>query len=191
MWRYSIRKWKDYVYIQCEYKSTKQKINRNLFGKKNKSTTGVDRLKAMGVWIRGTNIAKDTFLCVTDRKQDTLSPIIQSDVHEGATNYHDDCVAYQDLQHMGYEHGTVVHKYGFVSILGLAPTQLEVKYIHIYTHLTPICAKIFTHGQRIIANFKLPKTFTRKTKFIGCWLHYKVPYNSRYNYMFYPFFQVP
>ena len=34
-WLVSIRKWQDYVYIQCEYKSTKQKI-KHLLREENK-----------------------------------------------------------------------------------------------------------------------------------------------------------
>ena len=34
-WKSSDRKWQDYVYIQCEYKSTKQKI-KHLLREENK-----------------------------------------------------------------------------------------------------------------------------------------------------------
>ena len=35
IWNYVNRKWQDYVYIQCEYKSTKQKI-KHLLREENK-----------------------------------------------------------------------------------------------------------------------------------------------------------
>ena len=139
-------------------------IDESLFGKKQKYNRGRPTKKQWVFGLVERTSRKTHFRCVSDRKQDTLLPIIQSHVQQGATIYHDDWAAYRDLQFMGYEHGTVVHKYEFVSKDGVCTNTIEGKYITIFTYTCHQYVLQISHMVTVMSNFNSYKKniYTRK-----------------------------
>ena len=76
-----------------------------------------------GLTQRGTR--KSHFRVVPKRDRPTLLPIIQDVVTQGSTIYHDDWPVYSHLEQEGFDHGTVVHKYEFVSKEGVCTNTIE------------------------------------------------------------------
>ena len=109
-------------------------IDESLFGKKQKYNRGQRKKKqwVFGLVERGSR--KTHFQCVPNRKKETLLPIIQQHVCRDSIIYHDDWAAYRDLQDLGYQDGTVVHRYEFVSSEGVCTNTVEGKVTYRQTY---------------------------------------------------------
>ena len=91
--------------------------NESFFGRKTKYYKG--RPMGQNIWIfglveQGTNRLK--LFPVDNRKQTTLTQIIQANIQTGSTIYSDGWAAYKCLPTLGYQHFVVEHKHGFKAI---------------------------------------------------------------------------
>ena len=71
------------------------------------------------IWIFGMIERKSNTILlypVSDKKKETLIPLIQRHVAPGARIFSDGWSAYCDLNSLGYEHFTVLHKYSFKKV---------------------------------------------------------------------------
>ena len=90
-------------------------IDESVFGRRVKYFVG-NPFPGLTIWIlglveRGTN--RVLLFPIDDRKGSTLDAIIQKYVLPGATIYTDGWRGYSRLNHLGYEHYSVIHKHGF------------------------------------------------------------------------------
>lgn len=102
-------------------------IDESVFGRKRKYNRGA-LTKHNSVWVFGLaqrGSRKTYFVPVTDRKKETLIPIIKSKVPQESMIYHDDWASYKDLENYGYSHDVVVHKEEFVSQSGVCTNTIE------------------------------------------------------------------
>lgn len=117
-WASYIRElFKEYFHRNIKHKklSGEIEIDESLFGRKVKHHRG-DPNKGLRVWVFGMiERSSNTIIMypVQDRTANTLLPLIQRHVEPGSTIYSDGWSAYMDLNSLGYNHFTVIHKYSF------------------------------------------------------------------------------
>ena len=100
-------------------------IDESCFGKKQKYNRGrrTNRVWVFGLYESATQ--KSYFEVVSNRKNETLLPIIQRVVLPNSTIFHDDWAGYRKLEELGYAHGTVCHKKEFKSVEGVCTNGIE------------------------------------------------------------------
>ena len=104
-----------YRYIRCWEFTGDIEIDESLFGRCVKYHRGNPH-KGLKVWVFGmVERASNRILLypVNDRKKETLIPLIRKHVQVGSTIYSDGWSAYCDLNSLGYNHFSVIHKYAF------------------------------------------------------------------------------
>ena len=111
---------KEHFFIHTRHRvlSGEVEIDESLFGRKMKYHRGNPR-PGLRVWIFGmVERQSNTVILypVGDRTKDTLIPLIKRHVAPGSTIYSDGWSAYCDLNSIGYQHFTVLHKYSFKKV---------------------------------------------------------------------------
>ena len=100
-------------------------LDESLFGRKQKYNKGKATKKQWVFGLVERNTRKTYFIPVSDRSRATLLPIIQQRIKTDVTVYHDDFAVYKNLHEHSYNHGTVIHKEGFISACGVCTNSIE------------------------------------------------------------------
>lgn len=150
-WGCMIRElFKEYYHTNIKHKTLAGEIelDESLFGRKIKYRRGNPHL-GLRIWIFGMiERSTNTIILypVSDRTKETLIPLIQCHVSSGSTIFSDGWSAYCDLNSLGYDHFTVLHKYNFKKV-----------YIKQDTNERVVC-----HTNRIEGAWKHAKDYFRK-----------------------------
>ena len=105
--------------------SGETEIDESLFGRKIKYHRGNPR-PGLRIWIFGLIERQPNTIIlypVLNHSKETLIPLIQRHVAPGSTVYSDGWSAYCDLNSLGFDHFTVLHKYSFKKIYVNKTTQ--------------------------------------------------------------------
>ena len=97
-----------------------------------------------GQWVFGgieEDSRKSFIVCVENRKEDTLIPLMHRWIHLGTTIYSDCWKGYINVAHHGYLHGTVNHNKEFVSEDGVHTNKIK-------GHWCQMKANLPTHGRK-------------------------------------------
>ena len=100
-------------------------IDESLFGRKIKYHRGNPR-PGLCIWIFGLIERQSNTIIlypVSNRSKETLIPLTQRHVVPGSTTYSDGWSAYCDLNSLGFDHFTVLHKYNSKKIYVNKTTQ--------------------------------------------------------------------